>query len=121
MSLIALGINHRTAPVELREQVAISGERMAAALHALATLPVVEEAAILSTCNRTELYCLCDGDAPPAIGAWLADFHGLQQEDLSPYLYLRERQLQEVHQVIKGKLLGFSPQLIREALVGEAC
>ena len=57
MSLIALGINHRTAPVDLRERVAITGERIAEALHGLVSLPVVDEAAILSTCNRTELYC----------------------------------------------------------------
>jgi glutamyl-tRNA reductase len=87
MSLIALGINHRTAPVELREQVAISGERMAAALHALAALPVVEEAAILSTCNRTELYCAMQDDALDVLSEWLGHFHHLDPARIRPYLY----------------------------------
>src|SRR5690606_28981418 len=53
MSLIALGINHRTAPVDIRERVAFPPERLGDALRELACLPQVREAAILSTCNRT--------------------------------------------------------------------
>ncbi|MEN6540540.1 MAG: glutamyl-tRNA reductase, partial [Mizugakiibacter sp.] len=57
MPLIALGLNHLTAPVALREQVAFAPEETSAALTDLAGQPGVEEALILSTCNRTELYC----------------------------------------------------------------
>lgn len=87
MSLIAVGINHRTAPVELREQVAISGERMADALRDLTALPVVSEAAILSTCNRTELYCGVEGEQVDAVAEWLARFHRLEPARIRPHLY----------------------------------
>ncbi|HZY32502.1 MAG TPA: glutamyl-tRNA reductase, partial [Rhodanobacter sp.] len=56
MPLIALGLNHLTAPVSLREQVAFDADAAGEALHELAREPGVEEAMILSTCNRTELY-----------------------------------------------------------------
>lgn len=87
MSLIALGINHRTAPVELREQVAITGERLFTALHDLAMLPSVNQAAILSTCNRTELYCDLEDDHVEALTQWLARFHALDPADIRPHLY----------------------------------
>jgi glutamyl-tRNA reductase len=87
MSLIALGINHRTAPVELREQVAITGDRIANALHDLVSLPVVNEAAILSTCNRTELYCGLQDNHTDALTDWLAHFHRLKPEAIRPHIY----------------------------------
>lgn len=87
MSLIALGINHRTAPVELREQVAITGERISDALRELTALPTVNEAAILSTCNRTELYCGLQTTNLDEVTNWLADYHKLDPELIRPYLY----------------------------------
>jgi len=87
MSLIALGINHRTAPVELREQVAITGERIKAALRDLTALPSVSEAAILSTCNRTELYCGLQDNQVEALSEWLAHFHALDPAQIRPHLY----------------------------------
>ncbi len=65
MYLTVLGINHRTAPVEIRGQVAFPPEQIERALGELRTLDGVHEAAILSTCNRTELYCARE-DASPA-------------------------------------------------------
>ena len=87
MSLIALGINHRTAPVELREQVAITGERISSALRGLTALPMVSEAAILSTCNRTELYCDLQEPGLDGITNWLASYHGIDPDLIRPYLY----------------------------------
>ena len=87
MSLIALGINHRTAPIELREQVAITGERVKTALRDLAALPSVSEAAILSTCNRTELYCGLEDDHIEVLSEWLAQFHALDPAQIRPHLY----------------------------------
>ncbi len=87
MSLIALGINHRTAPVELREQVAITGERISDALRGLVALPAVNEAAILSTCNRTELYCGLREPGLDEITDWLARYHNLDPEVIRPYMY----------------------------------
>jgi len=87
MSLIALGINHRTAPVELREQVAITGECISDALRGLTALPSVNEAAILSTCNRTELYCGLREPGLDDITDWLAHYHNLDPAIIRPYLY----------------------------------
>ncbi len=87
MPLIALGINHRTAPVELREQVAFADERVADALRDLTSLPAVGEAAILSTCNRTEIYCGLADNQTHALSEWLADFHNLDSADIRPHIY----------------------------------
>ncbi|MCK5385596.1 MAG: glutamyl-tRNA reductase, partial [Gammaproteobacteria bacterium] len=56
MTLIAFGINHKTAPVDIREKVAFAPEKMEQALHECVNNGEVSEAAIISTCNRTELY-----------------------------------------------------------------
>lgn len=85
MQLFAFGINHHTAPVSIRERVAFAAERMDEALHDLASSPKVREAAILSTCNRTEIYChTADPDAPVD---WLSGFHRLSRPEVEPYLY----------------------------------
>lgn len=85
MSLHVLGINHHTAPVRLRERVAFSAENIPAALAALHALPSVREVALLSTCNRTELYAVSDDDGD-ALGQWLATHPGAS-ENLQAYLY----------------------------------
>lgn len=87
MPLIALGINHRTAPVELREKVAISSDGVADALRQLQALPEIDEAAILSTCNRTELYYCLREDQPDQVTEWLGRFHRIDPADIRPYLY----------------------------------
>lgn len=85
MSLFVLGINHQTAPVSLRERVAFSAEAVPAALDALKTLPQVQEVALLSTCNRTELYAVSNDDGQ-ALADWLAT-HPDDIGDLHAYLY----------------------------------
>jgi glutamyl-tRNA reductase len=78
MPLLALGLNHNTAPVALREQAAFAPEEIVLALRGLAAVPAVNEAAIISTCNRTEIYCwLEQEDHMPAL-QWFLDRHGLQ-------------------------------------------
>ena len=89
MQLFALGINHHTAPLAVREQVAFDPLRLPLALHDLLRAKPVREAAILSTCNRTELYCATE--QPEAAAAWLADYHSLPQRDIEPYLYTHPR------------------------------
>lgn len=85
--LLALGLSHQTAPIALREKVAFTPERLADALASLLARPGVEEAAVVSTCNRTEIYC-CIGEGHEAEPArWLADSHGLQIETLRGCLY----------------------------------
>jgi glutamyl-tRNA reductase len=85
MQLFAFGINHQTAPLSIREQVAFHAERMEAALHDLTTQTAVKEAAILSTCNRTEVYCNT-AHSETALD-WLASYHQLKRSHIAPYLY----------------------------------
>jgi glutamyl-tRNA reductase len=75
MSLVVLGLNHRTAPIEVREHVVFDGETLPRALASLRALPGVKEALIVSTCNRTEIYCVGD-DAGDALAEWLAASSG---------------------------------------------
>jgi glutamyl-tRNA reductase len=81
MTLWVLGLNHQTAPLEMRERVAFAAERMPEALASLRALPDVSEAALLSTCNRTELYAIAEDT--DALGRWLTD----HAAGLDAYLY----------------------------------
>ena len=85
MQLFALGLNHHTAPVSIREQVAFRPELLTQALADLVRAKPVKEAAILSTCNRTELYFATEH--PQHAADWFADYHRVALNDLSPYLY----------------------------------
>lgn len=90
MQLFALGINHHTAPLAVREQLAFDPARLGAALHDLLRAKQVREAAILSTCNRTELYCATD--QPQIATDWLAEYHALPRDRIQPYLYQHPQQ-----------------------------
>jgi glutamyl-tRNA reductase len=92
MPLIALGLNHLTAPVSLREQVAFDENAAGAALLELAGEPGVEEALILSTCNRTELYVGVTAGAEGIPQAWLSRHHHLTPGKLDEFLYRHEEQ-----------------------------
>ncbi|MFC4309177.1 glutamyl-tRNA reductase [Steroidobacter flavus] len=107
MPLVVIGINHRTAPVEIREKMVFAGEELPEALRELAGQPGVREALIVSTCNRTELYCFADdspggestdrshnGPAPAPdpslpLSNWLAHWHDLATHrlDIDQTLY----------------------------------
>ena len=81
MPLLVIGINHRTAPVEIREKVVFAGDELPAALQDLSGVSGVREALIVSTCNRTELYCLSDGEPQPLV-EWLSGWHDLTAHNL---------------------------------------
>ncbi|MBN8441335.1 MAG: glutamyl-tRNA reductase [Thauera sp.] len=85
MQLYALGLNHHTAPLAIRERVAFQPEHMRRALTDLARTDSVREAAIVSTCNRTELYFAAE--QPQHAADWLARFHQLSLNEMAPYLY----------------------------------
>jgi glutamyl-tRNA reductase len=84
MQLYTIGVNHTTAPIAIRENVAFNGETLR---HALSDLSArnVAEAAILSTCNRTEIYV--QSEHPEPIVSWLADYHRLDILKIQPYTY----------------------------------
>ena len=86
MQLFTLGLNHQTAPVSVREKLAFSAESLPAALNSLLGQHQVKEAAIVSTCNRTEIYC--NTKSPRAAIEWLAGYHHLSDSEIEPYLYM---------------------------------
>ena len=114
MELLAFGINYQTAPIDVREQVVFSDDSMEDALHDLVGHHAVKEAAIVSTCNRTEIYC--STDKPEEAKNWLASFHQLQMRELEPYLYSlpREHAVKHAFRVASGldsMVLG-EPQIL---------
>jgi len=88
MSLITLGINHKTAPLDLRERLAFTPQSIPEALASLKKLSHIDEASILSTCNRTEIYCVTSADNDQAIVQWFSQFHGLDEKLIKEHLYL---------------------------------
>ncbi|NNN43198.1 MULTISPECIES: glutamyl-tRNA reductase [Vibrio] len=92
MSLLAIGINHNTASVELREKVAFGPDKLSEALRELSDHPYVNGSVILSTCNRTELYCDVKSASKNKLIEWLARFHQVNPEELKPSLYIHEEQ-----------------------------
>lgn len=87
--VLTFGLNHQSAPVDVRERVSFPGDVLRSALDGLrATFQNrVSEAAILSTCNRTEIYCAAEPEVSEHIPAWLADFNKLEAGSLQPHLY----------------------------------
>jgi len=86
MKLLLTGVNHKTAPVELREQLAISAERLSDATRALLECPGVHEAMILSTCNRVELLACHEASSPDLLG-FLQSYLGIDTGSLRPHTY----------------------------------
>ena len=84
MQLTAIGLNHQTAPLSIREQLAFAAAELPDAVNSLLDSGAAREAVILSTCNRTELYCV---GAPERIIDWLVAYRGLDAADVRPYLY----------------------------------
>jgi glutamyl-tRNA reductase len=94
MPLIAFGINHKTAPVDIRERVAFAPGGLCDALKDLVSSAKIQEAAIVSTCNRTELYC--DSGPDPRrndiIVDWFGEYHKLTRRDIEPYMFMHPDQ-----------------------------
>ena len=87
MALLALGINHTTAPIDVRERVAFAPERLADAIRRACEEAKLKEIAILSTCNRTELYCSLDESESHALIDWLARYHEVEHDQLRNCVY----------------------------------
>ncbi|AIU88579.1 glutamyl-tRNA reductase [Pectobacterium odoriferum] len=89
MTLLALGINHKTAPVSLRERLVFSPDKLGVALDSLLQQPLVQGGVVLSTCNRTELYLSVDEqeNQREQLIRWLCEYHQLRPEDVNGSLY----------------------------------
>jgi glutamyl-tRNA reductase len=124
MSLYTLGLNHTTAPLEVRERVTFGPDVLGEALRDLTGGRRAKEAAILSTCNRTEVYF--HGGEPGRVAQWLEGFHGLRADDLRPHLYTlpHDKAVTHAFRVASGldsmvlgepQILGQLKQAVREA------
>lgn len=89
VDVLTFGLNHVSAPVSVRERVSMPVDLLRPALDGLKSAfgPAVREAAILSTCNRTEIYCAAEPHVSDKIPAWLADFNRVESGSLQPHLY----------------------------------
>jgi glutamyl-tRNA reductase len=85
--LLAVGLNHKTAPLHIRERLAFGPDIVVAALRGLREQAGLDESVILSTCNRTEIYCAGDEESCSRVSEWMCSFHGLEHDEVSPYLY----------------------------------
>ena len=116
MPLLALGLNHRTAPVAIREQIIFAPETIDLALRELVTVPDVQEAAIISTCNRTEIYCHLSSEQAEQPLNWFLDHHGVHDipHDGFIYHYLDRGSIRHLFRVACGldsMVLG-EPQIL---------
>lgn len=122
MSTLLIGVNHNTASVDIREKVAFAPERMTEALRELQSHCRISEAVIMSTCNRTEIYCAIDDDQTPdqaipeTIADWLSAWHAVDIEDLEKSLYIHwqndmVRHLMRVASGLDSMVLG-EPQIL---------
>lgn len=114
MSLLAIGINHNTASLELREKVAFGPEKLPKALKQLRQQ--VEGSVIISTCNRTEIYCDARKTDKTQMVDWLSEFHQVDSRELKPSLYIHEdqaaiRHLMRVSCGLDSLVLG-EPQIL---------
>ena len=124
MTLYTLGLNHQTAPLDVRERIAFKPDAVRPALRDLLGRPAVKEAAILSTCNRTEVYI--SGAEPAPVMNWLEEFHRVPKDSLAPYLYTlpQDRTITHAFRVASGldsmilgeqQILGQMKQAVRDA------
>ncbi|MFQ3186949.1 MAG: glutamyl-tRNA reductase [Marinomonas primoryensis] len=117
MPLITVGVNHKTAPVSIRERVAFAPEKMIDALSSLISEKKANEAVIVSTCNRTELYCSVeDFSMVDDVIAWLGQYHGIALSELKQYCYTHSnddsvRHIMRVASGLDSLILG-EPQIL---------
>lgn len=118
MSLLAIGINHNTASVEIREKVSFTPEAMCESLQSVLELPGIHETVILSTCNRSEIYCSTENSnqSSEEVIRWLASLHKLDLNALRhcTYVHTDKAVVEHISEVAAGldsMVLG-EPQIL---------
>lgn len=117
MTLLTLGLNHKTAPVDIRERLSFGPDVIVGALRSMLEQTAVDEAVIVSTCNRTELYCAAEqSDTAAALRDWLGRFHGIEPQLFANHLYHYQgrdsvRHLLKVASGLDSMVLG-EPQIL---------
>lgn len=116
MALLAFGINHKTASVEVRERVAFAPETISEAMSKVREHAGLREVAILSTCNRTELYCATELDDTRDVLEWIGRYHGVDPSELANccYIYRDEEAVRHMMRVACGldSLVLGEPQIL---------
>src|SRR5262249_21929149 len=89
MHLLLVGLSHKTAPIELREQVDFQARGIDCAVRTLTARRAMREAVVLSTCNRAEVYAACDEvtHTRADVVAFMSDFHGIDRTAVAPHIY----------------------------------
>ena len=124
MAILAYGINYRTAAIDLRDRIAFPEDAFGTALmDATRSVPGLTEATILSTCNRTEVYCAIDPAGEPALARWLANCRGVPVDAIRGAAYSHwdqdaARHLIRVAAGLDSQVLG-EPQIMGQ--VKSAC
>ena len=124
MQLFTFGINHQTAPLSVRERFVFNVDAVESALHNLVEHGAAKEATILSTCNRTEVYC--NTHEPAQAINWLAGYRQMEASEIEPYLYTlqRDQAVKHAFRVASGldsmvlgepQILGQMKQAVRYA------
>lgn len=93
MKIVVLGLNHKTAPVEIREKLAFDTDQTSTALRELKKRFSQVEFVLISTCNRVELYCAgkhCQGADPAKLAEFLSEFHNIELDNFHKFLYAYE-------------------------------
>ena len=116
MTLLALGINHKTAPVALREKVAFTPDALVKAFSSLKERDGIDESVIISTCNRTEIYINGQLEQFEPLLNWLAEFHGVSGDEIQENSYqLRQQEaIKHIMRVASGldSLVLGEPQIL---------
>ena len=115
MSILILGLNHRSAPVEVREKISLSKPRIKANAELIKNMAAIDGMAVLSTCNRTEFYFSSTKHkkAIDEVESWISDYSGIAVDEMAQYLYIFEdvkavRHLYEVVGGLDSMILGES-------------
>lgn len=87
MSFFVFGVNHNSAPVEIRERIAVNPDRLRYTLASLVKHDGINEAVILSTCNRTEVYCYLEQKTAVDPRHWLYQYFDLPKDDFQPFIF----------------------------------
>lgn len=118
MKFLVLGLNHKTANIEVRERLAFNGQKLEEGIFNLKKIPGIKEVALLSTCNRVEIYAYVNSDEKVAesIKNFLSRFHNIQKKDFENDLYIHTdydaiRHILRVSSSLDSMIVG-EPQIL---------
>ena len=126
MKIIVLGLNHKTAPLSIREKLAFDAEQVSEALKRLKSRFEESEFVLLSTCNRVELYCASSKKNPISedeLIKFLSEFHNIPRNEFQDFLYIHTeenvvRHLLKVASSLDSLIVNYSNSRVKRFLEG---